>query len=145
MPLIEIVPTPLTAPEVVERTVKYWESIGRAPVVIKKEVTGFVANRLALALLREAIYLVDQGVVTVEELDTVVESSMGPRWAKAGPFKSYNAGGGAGGFEGLMKNIGGTIQGCWDDSGKINFGDGWEDAIYAETKRAYGGDMNTKN
>jgi len=138
MPLIEIVPSLVTDPAVVTRTENYWKGLGREPVAMRKEVTGFVANRLAFVLLREAIHLVKEGVVSVGDLDRVVESSMGPRWAVAGPFKSYHMGGGAGGLEGFMKNIGGTVQACWDDAGRENVGEGWEQEVFRQTKEAYG-------
>lgn len=108
------------------------------PVHIKKETTGFVANRLAFALLREAIHLVNEGVVDVSELDRIVETSMGPRWAVAGPFKSYHAGGGPAGLEGFFKNIGGTVQACWDDGGKVNVGDGWKEEVFRQARETYG-------
>ena len=138
MPLLEVVPSSSTSQEVIDRTLDYWKSLGRAPVVIKQECTGFVANRLAFVLLREAIHLVKEGIVTVEELDKIVETSMGPRWAVAGPFKSYHAGGGKGGLEAFFANIGGTVQQCWDDAGKVNVGDGWEKNVFRQTKDAYG-------
>lgn len=138
MPLIEIVPSPQTDGSVISRTEAYWKELGREPVVMGKEITGFVANRLAFVLLREAIHLVNEGVVSAPDLDRVVESSMGPRWAVAGPFKSYHMGGGAGGLEAFIKNIGGTIQSCWDDAGKENFGEGWEENVIRQTKEAYG-------
>jgi 3-hydroxyacyl-CoA dehydrogenase len=138
MPLLEVVPSPSTSQHVIDRTLQYWKELGRAPVVIKQECTGFVANRLAFVLLREAIHLVKEGIVTVEELDEIVESSMGLRWAVAGPFKSYHAGGGNGGLEAFFANIGGTVQQCWDASGRPNVGDGWEEDIFRQTKDAYG-------
>ncbi|CAN9442703.1 unnamed protein product [Alternaria alternata] len=138
MPLLELVPSPDTSKEVIQRTQEFWTLRGRVPIHIKKETTGFVANRLAFALLREAVHLVDEGVVSVEELDSIVESSMGPRWAIAGPFKSYHAGGGPAGLEGFFKNIGGTVQDCWQDSGKPNVGDGWEKKIFRQSQDAYG-------
>ncbi|KAF2115194.1 hypothetical protein BDV96DRAFT_493430 [Lophiotrema nucula] len=138
MPLLELVPSPSTSATVIERTRDFWAKRGRVPIHIKKEVTGFVANRLAFALLRESIHLVNEGVVTVKELDEIVQSSMGPRWAVAGPFKSYHAGGGPGGLEGFFANIGGTVQDCWTDSGQVNVGDGWEGKVFSEAKEAYG-------
>lgn len=68
IPLIEIVPHPETTPEVVERTKDFYSSLGRYPVVVQKEVPGFVANRLQCALVMEAFSLVQRGVVTPEEL-----------------------------------------------------------------------------
>ena len=140
MPLLEVVPSPQTGEDVIERTLSWWRERGRMPVLMKKEVTGFVANRLAFALLREGIQLVNEGVVTPEEVDDVVTSSMGPRWAVAGPFKSYHAGGGAGGLEAFFKNIGGTVKGCWEasDANRTNVGDGWEEKIFKQTQDAYG-------
>ena len=140
MPLLEVVPSPQTAEDVIDSTISWWRERGRTPVLMKKEVTGFVANRLAFALLREGIQLVNEGVVTPEEVDDVVTSSMGPRWAVAGPFKSYHAGGGAGGLEAFFKNIGGTVKGCWEasDANRTNVGDGWEEKIFKQTQDAYG-------
>jgi 3-hydroxyacyl-CoA dehydrogenase len=138
MPLLELVPSPETSEAVIRRTQEFWQQRGRVPIHIKRETTGFVANRLAFALLRESIHLVNEGVVSVEELDAIVESSMGPRWAVAGPFKSYHAGGGPAGLEGFFKNIGGTVQACWDDAGKVNVGDGWEGEIFKQANDTYG-------
>ena len=137
MPLLEVVPSPDTSRDAIDRTLAFWRARARNPIVIHKEVTGFVANRLAFALLREAVHLVKEGVVSVEELDGIVESSMGPRWTVAGPFKSYHAGGGVGGLEAFFKNIGGTVQGCWDEIGTPNVGDGWESNVFRQAKEAY--------
>lgn len=144
MPLLEVVPSPQTATSVVHRTLQYWRSLGRTPVVVKKECTGFVANRLAFALFREACSLVEQGVVAVEDLDQIVQASMGPRWTVAGPFKAYHAGGGEGGLTSFMEKIGGTVQGCWDASeedvkkGGIKVGQAWQREVCRQTDEAYG-------
>ncbi|KAL1632076.1 hypothetical protein SLS56_003965 [Neofusicoccum ribis] len=138
MPLLEVVPGAKTNAETAEKTLAFWKARGREPVVLKKECPGFVANRLAFALLRESIHLVNEGIVSVEELDRVVQTSMGPRWAVAGPFKSYHAGGGPGGLDAFFKNIGGTVQGCWDDSGKESVGGGWEPNVFRQAQEAYG-------
>jgi len=122
MPLLEVVPSGVTSTDVIHRTMHFWESRGRTPVLLK-ETTGFVANRLAFALFREAIHLVNEGVTSVEDVDKIVQSSMGLRWAVSGPFKSYHAGGGEGGLEAFFKNIGGTVQACWDSNGKVNVGE----------------------
>lgn len=137
VPLIEVVPSPHTSPEVISQTMEFWKSMGKVPV-LQKEITGFVGNRLAFALLREAIHLVNEGVASVEDVDSVMQNSLGPRWAISGPFKSYQAGGGEGGIEAFFKNIGGTVQACWDDAGKVNMGEGWEKNIYKQTNEAYG-------
>lgn len=138
MPLIEVVPSPHTSPKVISQTMGFWKSMGKVPVLLQRETTGFVGNRLAFALLREAIHLVNEGVASVEDIDSVIQNSLGPRWAVSGPFKSYQAGGGEGGIEAFFKNIGGTVQACWDDAGKVNMGEGWEKNVYNQTNEAYG-------
>ncbi|KAK6431759.1 hypothetical protein LTR95_012077 [Oleoguttula sp. CCFEE 5521] len=144
MPLLEVVPSPSTSQRVIDRTLAYWQSLGRVPVLIRKECTGFVANRLAFALFREACSLVAQGIVSVEDLDSVVQSSMGPRWTVAGPFKSYHAGGGEGGLQSFMEKIGGTVQACWtasDDDVKkhdVRVNAAWQREVCRQTQDAYG-------
>jgi 3-hydroxyacyl-CoA dehydrogenase len=144
MPLLEVVPSPETSQEVIDQTLEYWRSLGRVPVLIRKECTGFVANRLAFALFREACSLVAQGVVGVEDLDSVVQASMGPRWAVAGPFKSYHAGGGEGGLSSFMDKIGGTVQECWNasdrdvEAGDVGVGKSWQEDVCRQTDEAYG-------
>ncbi|OQO01160.1 hypothetical protein B0A48_13403 [Cryoendolithus antarcticus] len=144
MPLLEVVPSPLTSQDVIDRTLSFWQSLGRVPVLIRKECTGFVANRLAFALFREACSLVAQGVVGVEDLDSVVQSSMGPRWTVAGPFKSYHAGGGEGGLQSFMEKIGGTVQSCWDASDAdvrshdVRVNAAWQEEVCRQTHEAYG-------
>jgi 3-hydroxyacyl-CoA dehydrogenase len=139
MPLLELVPSPSTRPELIEQTLEFWRKRDRSPVVLHKETIGFVANRLAFALLRESIHMVNEGVVSVKDLDDIVTTSMGPRWSLAGPFKSYHAGGGAGGLRSWFHNIGGTVQNCWDDQGKVRFGGGdWEAKIAEQAEQVYG-------
>lgn len=144
MPLLEVVPSPQTSQENIDRTLDYWRALSRTPVLIRKECTGFVANRLAFALFREACSLVAQGVVSVEDLDEVVQASMGPRWTVAGPFKSYHAGGGEGGLKDFMDKIGGTVQSCWDASdedvkkGDVRVGGRWQEGVCKAAEGAYG-------
>lgn len=138
MPLLEVVPSPLTSQLVIDATLQFWRGLGREPVLIRKETTGFVANRLAFALFREAVHLVDSGVVGVEELDSIVQSSMGPRWSVAGPFKSYHAGGGKNGLAGFMANIGGTVEDVWEDLGAPKADGEWRNRLCQQASDAYG-------
>ncbi|RDW67044.1 hypothetical protein BP5796_09793 [Coleophoma crateriformis] len=151
MPLIEIVPAPETSPAEVQFARDYFDQMGSGhrPVVIHKECPGFVGNRLAFTLLREACSLVDQEIISVKDLDVLMEASLGPRWAVQGPFKSYNMGGGAGGINAFLKNLSGTIQNVWDSTVPVNFTTtaegvstdpdaGWEAKIIKQTQDAYG-------
>lgn len=137
LPLFEIVPSPDTSPSVVDEAIRFWTERGRKPVLVKKEIPGFVAGRLAWALFREAIHLVNEDVVTVGALDTILENSMAPRWAYAGPFKSFHAGGGRGGLEALLNNIGKTVQNCWDDLGMVNMDGDWRQKVFQQTRETY--------
>jgi len=94
IPLVEIVPGERTDPDAIADAVAFYEALGKVPRVLKKEIQGFVANRLQRAIMREACYLVQEGVVTIDELDDIVTSSIGLRWAVNGPFSSFHMGGG---------------------------------------------------
>ncbi len=99
LPLVEIVPGEKTSKDTIEKTKKLMEGLDRVTVVLKKEVPGFIGNRLAFALFREAVNLVDEGVATVEDIDKVMTAAIGLRWAFMGPFLTYHLGGGEGGIE----------------------------------------------
>ncbi|MSQ07956.1 MAG: 3-hydroxyacyl-CoA dehydrogenase family protein [Dehalococcoidia bacterium] len=89
LPLVELVSGPQTAPETIDTARQLYERIGKRPVVIEKEMPGFVGNRLQGALGREARALVDAGVATSENVDTVVKYGFGRRLALAGPFEVW--------------------------------------------------------
>ena len=106
IPLVEIVPGERTGPDAIADAVAFYEALGKVPRVLKKEIQGFVANRLQRAIMREACYLVQEGVVTIDELDDIVTSSIGLRWAVYGPFSSFHMGGGPKGLESFFQHLG---------------------------------------
>ena len=89
VPLAEVMRNETTSDETVATFCDLLTRIGKKPVVIQKEVPGFVANRLQGALLREALWLVQRGVVTAQDIDTIIKSSIGRRWAVAGVFEIF--------------------------------------------------------
>lgn len=99
MPLVEIIPGKKTSSEIIKETYNFMTSIGKVAVVQRKETIGSIGNRLAAALWREAINLVDEGVADLEEIDKAVSAGPGLRWAVIGPHLSYHLGGGRGGIE----------------------------------------------
>jgi 3-hydroxypropionate dehydrogenase (NADP+) len=105
VPLVELSPGNLTSQDTVKRTYAIMEDVGKVPVVLKKEVPGFIANRLSAALWREALNLVDMGVASVEDVDKAIVNGPGLRWAIMGPYLTYHLGGGKGGIEYLLKHI----------------------------------------
>ncbi|MEV7955065.1 3-hydroxyacyl-CoA dehydrogenase NAD-binding domain-containing protein [Streptomyces sp. NPDC087532] len=117
VPLVEVVPGEQTDPDTVRRAVAFYTALGKKPQVLRKEVPGFVANRLQAAFFREAVNLVVQGVVTEQEIDDVVTSSLGLRWAVAGPFRSFHLGGGPGGLPYFLQHLGPALEDLWRDLG----------------------------
>ena len=86
--VVELVPAPFTSPDVIARSEALLRAAGMQPVRLRREVEGFVFNRLQGALLREAYCLVRDGVVSAAEIDRVVTAGLGPRWAVIGPFET---------------------------------------------------------
>lgn len=88
VPLVEVVGTADTAPEAVTKMIGLLTSVGKTPVHVKKDVPGFVGNRLQHALWREAIAIVAEGIADAETVDTVVKASFGRRLAVLGPIEN---------------------------------------------------------
>jgi 3-hydroxyacyl-CoA dehydrogenase len=86
--IVELVPAPFTDPAVVDRVEELLTQVGMSPVRLKREIEGFVYNRLQGALLREAYCLVRDGVADVDDVDRVVREGLGRRWAVIGPFET---------------------------------------------------------
>ena len=88
IPLVEVVPGEETAPRVVDATYDLLKSVGKHPVKVKKDVPGFVGNRLQHALWREAISIVDQGIADAATVDEVIKNSFGIRLPVLGPMET---------------------------------------------------------
>ncbi|GAP50116.1 3-hydroxyacyl-CoA dehydrogenase NAD-binding domain-containing protein [Streptomyces azureus] len=138
VPLVEVVPGERTGEDAVKAAVDFYTSVGRTPVVERKEIPGFVGNRLQNALSREAVYLVEQGVVTPEELDTVMTNSLGLRWATVGPFLGSHLGGGPGGYRHMAEHIGASMKRMWADLGTPSQNDDQQERLIAAVEQAYG-------
>ena len=111
IPAVEIVPAPWTDPQVVERTRQRLAAIGQAPIVMRRELDGFIMNRLQGALLHEAFRLVAEGYASTEDVDAGICKGIGLRWAFMGPFETIdlNAPGGVrdyvNRYEGLYQTL----------------------------------------
>lgn len=90
LPVVELVPAPFTAPAIVDRTFDRLRAAGMSPVRVRREIEGFVYNRLQGAVLREAYCLVRDGVASVEDVDRVMRDGLGRRWAVVGPFETVD-------------------------------------------------------
>ena len=93
MPLVEVISGPKTVPAHVERVAAEVRGIGKRPMVVDKDVPGFVWNRLQLALLREAVWIVENGVASPEVVDEIVRDGLARRWRYTGPFATAALGG----------------------------------------------------
>lgn len=141
IPLVEVVPGKKTSQATIDQTMAFYESIGKKPVLIQKEISGFVANRLQVAIFEECIYLVKEGVVSPEDLDTIVESSLGIRWATDGPYKSFHMGGGSHGFRGFMQHLGPNMNQGFKDRGTVELDEALRAQLSDLVEKAYGTDM----
>ncbi|MCC7347581.1 MAG: 3-hydroxyacyl-CoA dehydrogenase, partial [Variibacter sp.] len=90
VPLVELVGAPWTTPETVARAKQVYESIGQVPIVVKKEIDGFILNRLQGALLAEAFRLVGEGYVSPQDCDKTLKDGLGLRWSFMGPFETID-------------------------------------------------------
>lgn len=115
IPLVELVPGPMTERAIVEVMKGWLHALGRIPVVIKKQIPGNVATRIAAAVWREAIDLMLEGVIDVEDLDRAV--SVGPAlgWAAAGPHLTYHLAAGDRGVTGFLQHLLKAFEEIWSD------------------------------
>jgi 3-hydroxybutyryl-CoA dehydrogenase len=91
--VVEIVRGEQTAPETLETLAGWMEELGKSPVIVRRDVPGFIVNRLQYALLREAYSLVDSGVCSFADVDRAVTHGLGARWAAIGPFETMDLAG----------------------------------------------------
>jgi 3-hydroxybutyryl-CoA dehydrogenase len=87
IPLVEVIPSESTSTKVVDIVCELLKSLGKSPIVVQKEAFGFIANRLQFALQREALYIVEQGIASPQDVDIAVRDGFGRRLAVAGPFE----------------------------------------------------------
>lgn len=138
VPLVEVVPGERTDPAAVEEAVAFYRALGKRPLVLRKEKPGFVANRLQSAMFQECVSLVAEGVVTMEDLDEVVTSSIGMRWAVNGPFLTFHLGGGPGGLPHFLKHLGPGMQARWASLGHPQFDEPTVALLTEAVEHAYG-------
>ncbi|MFJ3306374.1 3-hydroxyacyl-CoA dehydrogenase family protein [Streptomyces sp. NPDC086549] len=139
VPLVEVVPGESTSEATVRQAKAFYTALGKRPQVLRKEIPGFVANRLQSALFRECVFLVAQGVVTEQELDDIVTSSIGMRWAVAGPFRTFHLGGGPGGLPHFLEHLGRTMEASmWPALGNPSFDDATVALLTDQAREAFG-------
>jgi 3-hydroxyacyl-CoA dehydrogenase len=105
IPLVEVVGGAKTSPEAIQQAMSFYASIGKKAIHLKKELPGHVANRLQAALYREILYLIQQDVLSVEDVDAAVCYGPGVRWGVMGQNLQWHLGGGAGGIKHFMEHL----------------------------------------
>jgi carnitine 3-dehydrogenase len=113
LPLVEVCPGRETSDAVVAHAATVYRNLGMHPLVLQHEVDGFVADRLLEALWREALWLVADGVATVDQVDDAIRFGAGLRWASMGTMLTYRIAGGEGGMRHFMAQFGPALQWPW--------------------------------
>lgn len=118
IPLVELYGNDATNPDALSISRDLYESCGKKTITLKREVMGHVANRLQAALWREAIHLVVEDVVSVQDVDTAISAGPGMRWAVMGPHMLLNLGGGPAGIKAYCEQFRDSYALWWDDLGE---------------------------
>ena len=105
IPLVEVVGGNKTSPEAIQQAMAFYAAIGKKPINLRKELPGHAANRLQAALYREVVYLIEQGILSVEDADAAVSWGPGLRWGVMGPSLLWHLGGGEGGIRHFMEQL----------------------------------------
>ena len=113
LPLVEVCGGESTSAATIDCAVDVYRSIGMRPLVLDREIDGFLADRLMEALWREALWLVDDEVATVEQIDDAIRFGAGLRWSAMGTFLTYRLAGGEDGMRHFMAQFGPTLQWPW--------------------------------
>jgi carnitine 3-dehydrogenase len=113
LPLVELCGGKATEPATLERAAAVYRAVGMKPLVLDREIDGFIADRLLEALWREALWLVHDGVATVEQVDDAIRYGPGLRWPIMGTFLIYRIAGGEDGVRHFMEQFGPALQWPW--------------------------------
>lgn len=113
LPLVEICGGEKTSDEAKERAAVFYRAIGMRPLHVRKEIDGFIADRLLEAVWREALWLVNDGIATTEEIDDAIRFGAGLRWSFMGTFLIYRMAGGEAGMRHFLSQFGPALKLPW--------------------------------
>ena len=113
LPLVEVVPGQQTDPAVTGAALVLYRSLGMHPLLVRAEIDAHIADRLLEAVWREALWLVNDGVATTEEIDDAIRYGFGLRWAQMGLFETYRIAGGEGGMRHFISQFGEALNWPW--------------------------------
>jgi L-gulonate 3-dehydrogenase len=137
IPLVELTPAPWTAEETVQRAREIYARAGQTPVLLKKEITGFLLNRIQGAVLNEALNLYEGGYASVEDIDKVMKHGLAMRWSFMGPFETIdlNAPGG-------VTDYAGRYGGTYRDIARTSIGNEWASDLLKRVQAELHGSLN---
>jgi carnitine 3-dehydrogenase len=113
VPFVEVAGGEKTSVDALDWAFDFYKKFEKKPVKMKKEIPGFIANRLQEALWREALHMVDSGEATVEEIDDSIAFGPGLRWAIMGPCLTFHLAGGEGGMAHMLDHFGPALKEPW--------------------------------
>jgi carnitine 3-dehydrogenase len=113
LPLVEVVGGAATDEAVIDRAIALYRAIGMHPLRVRAEIDAHIADRLLEAVWREALWLVNDGVATTEEIDDAIRYGFGLRWAQMGLFETYRIAGGEGGMRHFIGQFGECLTWPW--------------------------------
>ena len=138
LPLVEVVGGSQTSTANLERAEAFYRELGMRPLRVRKEVPGFIADRLLEALWREALHLVNDGVATTGEIDDAIRYGAGLRWSFMGTFLTYTLAGGPAGMRHFMQQFGPALKLPWTYLEAPELTDGLIDAVVEGTQAQQG-------
>jgi 3-hydroxyacyl-CoA dehydrogenase len=138
IPLVEVVGGAKTSPQTIEKATAFYSSIGKKPIRLFKALPGHVANRLQAAIYKEILYLIQQGVLSVEDADIAVSYGPGPRWGVMGPSLQWHLGGGPDGIHHFMEHLMGPLEGMMKTLGTPNITPELKQTVANEVMRIVG-------
>jgi carnitine 3-dehydrogenase len=115
LPLVETVPGDKTSPDAMDRAATYFEAIGMHVLRLKREIDGYICDRLQEALWREALHILDKDIGSTGDIDDSIVYSAGLRWAFMGSFMTYHLAGGPGGMRDFIRQFDPTLELPWTD------------------------------
>ena len=113
LPGVEIVPGKRTKKNFLKKAYKFYKSISMNPIMIKKELPGYLSDRLQEALWREALHIVNEGYASTKELDRAIEDGPGMRWSLMGTFLTFHLAGGNAGMKQMLEQFGPALKLHW--------------------------------
>ena len=113
LPAVEIVPGKKTTAKYLNQAKKFYKSISMNPIMVKKELPGYLSDRLQEALWREGLHIINEGYATTEDLDRAIEDGPGLRWSLMGTFLTFHLAGGKSGMKHMLEQFGPALKLPW--------------------------------